>query len=66
MFYSLTFKIKIMEKPPIGLRPKFVVYLDRLQEIKEAIVRYMNANEQIKVEWIEEYNQTLKKIKDRD
>ena len=55
-----------MEKPPIGLRPKFVVYLDRLQEIKEAIVRYMNANEQIKVEWIEEYNQTLKKIKDRD
>jgi len=46
-------------KPPIGLRPKFASNTDRLNEVREAIVRYYDAELKIPVEWIEEYNNLI-------
>lgn len=46
-------------KPPLGLKPKFVNRLERLNEIRGAIVRYYDAEMQIPIEWIEEYNELI-------
>ena len=43
-------------KPPLGLMPHSVFLLRRLEEIFQAIERYYEANMQIPIEWIEEYN----------
>lgn len=53
--------IKAIEKPPIGLRPKYIADEQRHNEVKEAIHRYINNNRPIPAEWIEEYNSFLKK-----
>lgn len=44
------------KKPPVGLRPAFIVNQERIEEIKEAIIRYIDAKIPIPKEWIEEYN----------
>ena len=44
-------------KPPLGLPPKFVMRMERLEEVRGAISRYYNAGLKIPVEWIEEYNE---------
>ncbi|MCD8308452.1 MAG: hypothetical protein LUD19_01260 [Clostridia bacterium] len=44
------------EKPPLGLRPKFVVDEQRRAEIIAAIQRYGEAGKAIPQEWIDEYN----------
>jgi hypothetical protein len=48
-----------VEMPPIGLKPKFVNRLERLQEVRGAIVRYYDASMKIPIEWIEEYNELI-------
>lgn len=40
--------------PPIGLRPKHIVDAERIQEIKEAIVRYALAGMEVPIEWQKE------------
>lgn len=50
---------KQIVKPPLGLKPKFVNRLERLNEIRGAIVRYYDAEMQIPIEWIEEYNELI-------
>ena len=45
-------------KPPLGLMPVQIWTEHRLQDINEAIERYMDANEEIPQEWINE-KQTL-------
>jgi hypothetical protein len=54
---------KIFKKPPLGLRPKFVVDELRVREIKEAIVRYLDGFEEIPHKWIREYNNRIQSIK---
>jgi len=49
--------------PPIGLKPKFVNRLERLNEVRGAIVRYHDAELKIPVEWIEEYNELIDSTK---
>lgn len=44
------------QRPPLGLMPHSVFLLRRLEEIFEAIERYHQANMQIPIEWITEYN----------
>ena len=44
-------------KPPLGLTPKYMWRLQRLQNIAEAIERYTDVNKEIPIEWIEEYNE---------
>lgn len=43
-----------VEKPPLGLRPKFIIDGQRRREIKGAIERYRAAKKLVPVEWIEE------------
>lgn len=45
--------------PPIGLKPKFVNRLERLNEVRGAIARYYEAELKIPIEWIEEYNELI-------
>lgn len=56
-----------IEKPPIGLKPKFVSKfvskIERLKEVRGAIVRYYDAELKIPIEWIEEYNQLIDNTK---
>jgi hypothetical protein len=47
-------------KPPVGLRPKYISDAERREEVKAAIVRYFNAELEIPVEWVEEYNNLIK------
>jgi hypothetical protein len=48
-------------KPPIGIMPRHIWEAQRLDELRGAIYRYFHANLQISPEWIEEYNELLKK-----
>lgn len=50
-------------KPPLGLVPKAVVQLQRLEDIKKAIARYYNAELEIPLEWVEEYNELISNSK---
>jgi hypothetical protein len=50
-------------KPPIGLIPKWVRERERLNEIREAIVRYYDSEMEIPVKWIKEYNELIKLAK---
>jgi len=45
---------------PIGLKPKLVKDLERLNEIMGAIARYYDAELEIPIKWIEEYNELIK------
>ena len=42
-------------KPPLGLRPEFIVLELRQKEIQEAVTRYMEAGKEIPKEWTAEY-----------
>lgn len=52
-------------KPPIGLTPKHIVQNLRMTEILAAIERYLNAEQIIPIEWIEEYNELVQIHKNR-
>lgn len=54
--------VEIIEKPPLGLVPKWVRQEQRCSEIREAIDRYTDASKPIPIEWIEEYNELAKII----
>jgi hypothetical protein len=45
---------------PIGLKPKWISDMNRLREVQGAIARYYDAELEIQVEWIEEYNALIK------
>lgn len=45
------------EKPPLGLRPRWLVDEQRLEEIIEAVIRYIYAGFPIPIEWAEELNE---------
>lgn len=48
-----------MAAHPVGLVPKHIWDAKRKMKIKEAIIRYVEANQPIPVEWVEEYNELL-------
>lgn len=37
-------------KPPMGVTPKFIIDAKRIQDLKEAIIRYLNADLPINTE----------------
>lgn len=47
-------EIQPLEKPPLGLRPKFVANLCRIEEISAAMQRYADVDKPIPIEWIDE------------
>lgn len=46
-----------VQKPPIGLKPKYIHNEHRFAKVNNAIVRYLDAGLHIPVEWVEEYNE---------
>jgi hypothetical protein len=46
-----------VEKPPVGLRPRFVVVEERIHEIQEAVKRYVSANKAVPAEWLSELDE---------
>ena len=54
-----------MEKPPLGLRPEWIVNGDRAKEIMEAIVWYIDSSKPIPIEWVSELQNCLTKVNNR-
>ena len=50
------------ERPPLGLMPKYIWQEQRLQDIKEAITRYVSAGKEIPNEWLDEYALLYKEV----
>lgn len=48
-------KFVALQKPPLGLRPRALAKEDRLNEVRAAIWRYVNAKLDVPAEWIAEY-----------
>ena len=44
------------EKPPLGLKPRYVHDMERFVEIADAIHRYIASGRSIPDEWVEELN----------
>lgn len=55
-----------VDKIPIGLVPRKIHREHRFYDVCDAISRYYNANLQIPVEWIEEYNELLEVLDNED
>lgn len=53
------------KKPPIGLMPKYLHDEKRFIDVCAAICRYYDEGCQIPIEWIEEYNELILKVKQR-
>jgi hypothetical protein len=58
------FTLEKQPKPPLGLIPKRFHDDRRRAEIILAVYRYIEADEAIPIEWIEEYNKLLEKVGD--
>ena len=48
-------------KPPLGVLPRKIHDEYRLEDLSGAISRYIDAQLPVKPEWIEEYNELVKK-----
>jgi len=54
-------KAKEWIKPPLGIQPRYIWESFRLQELGEAIERYLSVNKTIPLKWIEEFNELVAK-----
>jgi len=54
-----------MEKPPIGLKPKWIHDLNRMAEVLESIARYARDQKPIPEEWLEEAHELMHAEKTR-
>ena len=52
-------EFKTIEKPPLGIIPEKLWKEQRLEDINNAIKRYIDANVTIQRQWIEERNKLL-------
>jgi hypothetical protein len=59
--YSHTTAYIPCTKPPLGIKPQRIMDEERMKEISEAIIRFVDAGKPIPAEWFEELNE----IKDR-
>ncbi len=50
------------KKPPLGVKPRWLHDEQRLQDLGGAIYRYLSDKMPIQTEWIEEYNEILKRM----
>jgi hypothetical protein len=55
--------IPLIAKPPLGIMPRYLHDESRMIEIYSAVSRYYHAGKAIPVEWIEEYNELTKSIR---
>lgn len=48
-------------EPPLGLKPRYIAEAQRMDDIKDAVKRYMDAGNPLSNEWIAEYNELAKR-----
>lgn len=48
--------MKRAKQPPLGPVPAFVYQERRINDLKQAILRHLEANYPIQIPWIKEYN----------
>ena len=60
----IVFKQAKKPKPPIGITPRGIWLMDRYEKLKSAIKRYMDADLNVSVEWITEFNQLQEELKE--
>lgn len=46
-----------MDLSPLGLKPRHIADLQRMNDIAEAIFRFMQAGKQPPLEWVKEYKE---------
>lgn len=46
-------------KPPLGVMPKYIWDEKRIDELREAIQRYLKGFYSIPIEWVDEYNKLI-------
>lgn len=49
------------QKPPLGVVPRHIHDEQRLRDLKECVANYMQAGLTILPEWVEEYNELIKR-----
>ena len=54
------------KKPPLGLKPHYVWLTERIDEIVDAINRYLEARVKVPDEWINEFNELLVEINKKE
>lgn len=54
--------VKYSEKPPLGLKPRYIHNSERLVEILHAMGRYSNARKPIPIEWINELGDLINEL----
>lgn len=50
-------------KPPLGLKPRNIFEEERIHEIFQAMMRYRQSHQEIPEEWIEEFNDLMRRSK---
>lgn len=53
------------KKPPLGVKPRWLHDEQRLQDLGGAIYRYLSDKMPIQIDWIEEYNEILRRMEGR-
>lgn len=53
------------KRPPIGLYPRFLHDEKRLDDVTQAILRYIDAHKVVPAEWWEEYNELAEREQKR-
>ena len=46
-------------KPPLGVKPRFIHKEDRVEHLRIAIKCYMSEDFEVPVEWLTEYNELI-------
>lgn len=54
--------VKYVEKPPLGLKPRYIHNSQRMVEILHAMERYSNARKPIPIEWINELGDLINEL----
>ena len=54
--------MKQSKKPPIGVKPRYLVEEERIVVLQEAIERYLEANRAIPTVIFEEYNELVNRL----
>ena len=50
------------QRPPLGLKPRWIVDEQRLREVADAINRSRKAGWKVPVEWLDEYDELVRKV----
>lgn len=52
-----------MEKPPVGVKPRWIMDELRFDELVQAFGRHFKGCYPIPIEWVEEYNEICERLK---